>query len=126
MEAKPLSTKGEITLIKQQLAQVDKNFVAIGKFFETLKPLQELATQIAARQSQPAAAAPAGGGQDILVEILKGVMQSGGGSSDSEMAALGKQALMSQIELSKAITSAVTAKITGKAVAEVADAVAQP
>lgn len=121
---KPKSQKERIEQLEAALAQADKNFQDMNDYLKKLEPLVAFSEQLAQRQAQPQAPASPGmmgGNEAILGEVLKAFMGgSGASNTDSEMIELGKQALQSQIGMSKAITDAVISKITGKAVAEVA------
>ena len=112
--------------VDARFAVAEANFKQIGEFLTRIEPLAKLGDQITAKQNNPEAQIqpqPQGGigGLGGLLQILPQIL--GGGSPDSELAQLGKDALKSQIAMSTAITNAVVSKITGKAVAEVAEVV---
>lgn len=91
---------------------------------QTIKLLKEEAEKqraAAVAQMQQNPQAQGGNPLAFIGQILPAIM--GGGGGDSELAELGKKALMSQISMSTAITNAVVAKITGKATSDVAEAV---
>ncbi len=125
VQPKPLTTQERLDYIEKQFVEIDKNFQQIGAFLGKMEPLVKLSDQLAQQQASGATAPAQGAAPNILSLLAQfAPMLTGGGGQDSEMAALGKDALRSQINMSKAITDAVISKITGKAVIEVAEAVA--
>ncbi len=124
VQSKPKPTTEErLDVIEKILEQVDQNFQQTGTLFTRLEPLIALSDQLKNQQAQPVQQSQQGGYGDLLKEIL-GSLKTSGGSTDSELAQLGKDALKSQIAMSTAITNAVVSKITGKAVVEVAEVLA--
>lgn len=101
-----------------------KNFEIIQSSFNELKPLVQLSREVEQARAQTQATGgttPQTGGFDLsaFLKILPSLM----GGGDNQFAELGKKALMSQINMSNAITNAVVAKIAGKATSGVAEAV---
>lgn len=119
-----LTTQERLDYIEKQFVEIDKNFQQIGVFLGKMEPLVKLSDQLAQQQANPTAPAQGAAAPNILSLLSQFAPMLTGGGQDSEMAALGKDALRSQINMSKAITDAVISKITGKAVVEVAEAVA--
>lgn len=119
-----LTIQERLDYIEKQFIEIDKNFQQIGTFLGKMEPLIKLSDQLAQQQASPTAANPSGAPNILSLLAQFAPMLTGGGGQDSEMAALGKDALRSQINMSKAITDAVISKITGKAVIEVSEAVA--
>ena len=125
VQPKPLTTQERLDYIEKQFVEIDKNFQQIGAFLGKMEPLVKFSDQLAQQQATGATAPAQGASPNILSLLAQfAPMLTGGGGQDSEMAALGKDALRSQINMSKAITDAVISKITGKAVVEAAEAVA--
>jgi hypothetical protein len=84
VEAKPLTVKEEIALIKHELAQADENFKTINGFLGKMEPLIKLSEQLAARQNQtPTAGEPQAGSFNAgsLLQLIPQLLGSGGGSN---------------------------------------------
>lgn len=110
--------------VEARLQAADMNFQKISEFLGKMEPLINLSAQLAQRQNQPQTqpqAPNALGGIEGILQLLPSLLKADSG--DSELANLGKEALRSQINMSKAITDAVVSKITSKAVVQVAEAV---
>lgn len=106
----------------------EQNFNAIDKGLTSLAPLIQYAEKMKNPQpaqeenAQPQAPQGLGGG---LAQILPYIMQAmGSGGGDNSFNEMAKSALMSQINMSKAITNAVVSKITAKATSDVANQIA--
>jgi hypothetical protein len=92
---------------------------------ELLKAEAEKQRQAAMQQMQATGrTVPPQGGMGNIGSFLQMIAPFlGGGGGDSELNALAKKALMSQINMGTAITNAVVSKIIGKATTEVASVV---
>lgn len=120
------------TKINDYVTENERRWQVVAQELETLKPFISAFNQYQAKQAQqvtsnpsssPIAGSASPGGIGGLFEALPLIMKLMGGGGNNEFADLGKKALMSQINMSTAITNAVVSKIAGKATSEVADAI---
>jgi len=111
----------KLNFVIQNMPTSDKIKGAMTEWAEEAQRKQAEMYQKAVAGNPQAMQGLGGGGLMQLLPLL-GQFMGGGGGSD-ELNKLAMAALTSQINMSSAITSAVVAKITGKATSEVAEAI---
>jgi len=112
--------------VEVRLQQADKNFAVVAQSLDGLKPLLQLSSQIQQRQTQqPQAQGAPTGGFDVssILSMLPQILGSTSGGGNEMLQTLAMESLKADIDLSKTFKSAVLAKISSKAVGDIAGAV---